>query len=68
VSPAPCANATGALNISAAIATEYFNIFVSYADTHSPAAVTIEREIRSIVPSIAFVRLRSRPRIEEQNL
>jgi hypothetical protein len=32
VSLAPCANATGALNTSAAIATEYFNIFFSYAD------------------------------------
>jgi hypothetical protein len=33
VSPAPCANAAGAPSNKAAIATEYFNICFSYAET-----------------------------------
>src|SRR6185437_3211093 len=36
LSPAPCANATGAPSSNAAIATEYFNICFSYAEYHFP--------------------------------
>jgi hypothetical protein len=36
ISPAPCANAIGAPTRRAAIATEYFNICVSYAESIPP--------------------------------
>jgi hypothetical protein len=36
---APCANATGAPSNRAAIATEYFNILFSYAESTFPVVV-----------------------------
>jgi hypothetical protein len=52
VSPAPCANATGALNNSATMATEYFNIVFSYADYPLSSGYDNEREILTLVPSL----------------
>jgi hypothetical protein len=51
VSPAPCANAIGALRSNATIATEYFSIFVSYAESTSDG----RQRKRSNIPDVPIL-------------